>query len=77
MTACTPTHRPDPRGRARLPATIAVIVAIAGYAALQNRLLLGPRYVIPGLEVILFVPLILANPRRMSRQNRLRIPHEW
>jgi hypothetical protein len=33
--------------------------------------LLGPRYVVPGLELILFVPLLLANPRRMNKQNRL------
>jgi hypothetical protein len=41
------------------------------YAALPNRLLIGPRYVVPGLELILFIPLVLANPRRMSKQNRL------
>jgi hypothetical protein len=49
---------------------VAVIVAIALYAALPSRLLLGPRFVVPGLELILFAPLLLANPRRMSRQNR-------
>ena len=32
--------------------------------------LIGPRYVVPGLEMALFVPLMLANPRRMSEQNR-------
>ena len=41
------------------------------YAALPNRLLIGPRYVVPGLELLLFIPLLLANPRRMSKQNRL------
>jgi len=55
----------------RLPAAVAVIVAIVLYAALPNGLLIGPRYVVPGLELILFVPLVLANPRRMSKQNRL------
>ncbi|MDX6390585.1 MAG: hypothetical protein QOJ73_1648 [Streptosporangiaceae bacterium] len=58
-------------GEPRLPAAVAVIVAIGLYAALPNRLLLGPRYVVPGLELILFIPLVLANPRRMSKQNRL------
>jgi hypothetical protein len=53
-----------------LPAAVAVIVATALYAALPSRLLIGPRFVVPGLELILFVPLLLANPRRMSRQNR-------
>jgi hypothetical protein len=54
-----------------VPAAVAVIVAIVLYAALPSRLLIGPRYVVPGLELILFVPLLLANPRRMSKQNRL------
>jgi hypothetical protein len=54
-----------------VPAAVAVIVAIGLYAALPNRLLIGPRYVVPGLELILFIPLVLANPRRMSKQNRL------
>lgn len=58
-------------GEPRLPAAVAVIVAIVLYAALPNGLLLGPRYVVPGLELILFLPLVLANPRRMSKQNRL------
>jgi hypothetical protein len=40
------------------------------YAALPSQLLIGPRYVVPGLELILFIPLVLANPRRMSKQNR-------
>jgi hypothetical protein len=59
------------QGEPRLPAAAAVIVAIALYAALPNRLYIGPRYVVPALELILFIPLLLANPRRMSRQNRL------
>jgi hypothetical protein len=41
------------------------------YAALPNALLIGPRYVVPGLELFLFIPLVLANPRRMYKQNRL------
>lgn len=57
-------------GEPRLPASVAVIAAIVLYAALPNQLLIGPRYVVPALELILFVPLVLANPRRMSRQNR-------
>ena len=33
-------------------------------------LVLGPRYLIPALEVLLLVPLLVGNPRRMTRQNR-------
>ncbi len=58
-------------GEPRLPAAVAVIAAIVLYAALPSQLLLGPRYVVPGLETVLFVPLVLANPRRMSRANRV------
>jgi hypothetical protein len=38
------------------------------------RLLISPRYVVPGLELILFIPLMQANPRRMSKQNRFLLP---
>ena len=58
-------------GEARLPAACAVLVAIALYALLPEPLLIGPRLVVPALELVLFVPLMAANPRRMNRQNRL------
>lgn len=58
-------------GEPRLPAAVAVVAAIVLYAALPSQLLLGPRFIVPGLELILFIPLLLANPRHMSRQNRL------
>lgn len=58
------------RGEPRLPAAIAVLLAIALYALLPDQLLLGPRLVVPALEVLLFVPLVVANPRRMTRENR-------
>jgi hypothetical protein len=63
-------HRGPHPGEPRLPAALAVLVAIALYAALPQRLLLAPRLVVPLLEAALFVPLVIANPRRMTRQNR-------
>lgn len=63
-------HQVHP-GEPRLPAAIAVLVAIALYALLPDRLLLGPRYVVPVLELLLFIPLVKANPRRMAKENRL------
>jgi hypothetical protein len=57
-------------GEPRLPAAIAVVGAILLYAVLPSAMQLGPRFVVPALELVLFVPLVLANPRRMSRQNR-------
>lgn len=62
-------HQMHP-GEPRLPAAVAVLVAIALYALLPSKLLIGPRFVVPVLELLLFIPLLSANPRRMSKQNR-------
>jgi hypothetical protein len=58
-------------GEPRLPAAVGVVAAIGLYAVLPSALQIGPRFVVPGLELLLFIPLVLANPRRMSKQNRL------
>jgi hypothetical protein len=58
------------QGESRWPAALATIVAIGLYAALPNSLLLGPRYVIPALELILVSVVIAENPLRMTRQTR-------
>ncbi|GAA4831302.1 hypothetical protein [Kitasatospora terrestris] len=63
--------RHERRGEARLPAVLATLVAILLYLVLPQQLLIAPRFVLPGLEVLLLVPLIAVNPRRMTRQNRL------
>ena len=57
------------RGEARLPSALVVVAAIALYALLPEQLILGPRLVIPPLEVVLLVALIVINPRRMTRDN--------
>jgi hypothetical protein len=66
-----PHPRVDRRGEARLPAVVAVVVAIGLYALLPQSLIVGPRFVVPGLELLLLIPLIAVNPRRFTRQNRL------
>ncbi|HEX4729282.1 MAG TPA: hypothetical protein VH298_15860, partial [Jatrophihabitans sp.] len=63
-------HQVHP-GEPRLPAAVAVLIAIALYALLPNPLLFGPRFVVPVLELLLFIPLVSANPRRMTRQNKV------
>jgi uncharacterized membrane protein len=57
-------------GEHRLPPAAAVVVAALTYAVLPDRLLVGPRYVIPGIELLLLGALLLTNPRRMIRQSR-------
>ena len=47
-----------------------VLVAITLYAVLPEPLLIGPRFVIPGLELALLVALIATKPWRMTRQTR-------
>ncbi|MFJ9776091.1 hypothetical protein ACIRVF_33455 [Kitasatospora sp. NPDC101157] len=62
--------RHERRGEARLPGVVATVVAALLYLALPESLLVGPRYVLPALEVLLLIPLIAVNPRRLTRQNR-------
>jgi hypothetical protein len=46
------------------------VVAIALYVLLPNHLTVGPRAVVVALEVLLFLPLLIANPRRMTRESK-------
>jgi hypothetical protein len=62
-------HGAEHPGEARLPAAIAILVAIGLYAALPNRLVLGPRFLVPALELALLIPLLLVNPGRMTRED--------
>ncbi|NEA46726.1 hypothetical protein [Streptomyces sp. SID10815] len=62
--------RHERRGEARLPAAIATLVAIVLYLGLPQRLLVAPRYVLPALEVLLLVPLVAINPRRLTRETK-------
>ena len=66
----TQIHRKQHPGEVRLPAALAVLVAISLYAALPAALVLGPRLAVPVLEAALFLPLVAANPRRLTRDNR-------
>ncbi|WP_209439591.1 hypothetical protein [Kitasatospora phosalacinea] len=79
MSRKTPDHRAkalqrfprhERRGEARLPAVLATLTAVLLYLVLPEQLLFVPRFVLPGLELLLLVPLIAVNPRRMTRQNR-------
>jgi hypothetical protein len=49
---------------------IATLVAITLYLALPQQLLIAPRYVLPALELLLLVPLIAINPKRLTRETR-------
>ena len=57
-------------GENRLPPALAVVVAAALYALLPESLLLGPRLLLPAVEVALLVALVVTNPRRLTRETR-------
>lgn len=54
----------------RLPTAAAIVAAAAIYALLPSEVLVTPRYVVPAVELLLLVPLLAANPRRMLRRER-------
>ena len=62
-----PAWRRSTPGEARWPATAAILVAIALQVALPGRLVLGPRWLLPGLEIAALAGLVTANPNRMTR----------
>jgi uncharacterized membrane protein len=64
-----PAWRRITEGEPRWPASLAVVVAIGLQAALPSRLALVPRWLIPGLEGLLLVALMIANPRRINRRS--------
>ncbi|MDQ6848618.1 MAG: hypothetical protein M3070_01250 [Actinomycetota bacterium] len=57
-------------GENRIPPAIAVVVAAVIYALLPGVLLVGPRLIIPGIELALLIALVITNPRRIVRQTR-------
>ena len=64
-------HRREGKGEGRFPPVTAVTVAVVLYALLPEKLLLGPRLLIPGIEVVLMIALVATNPRRLTRQTRV------
>ena len=70
----THPHRPwsarPSGGEPRWPATLAVLAAIVIQYALPDKLVPGPRYLIPALAAPLLIALVIANPRRYHRGSR-------
>jgi hypothetical protein len=65
-----PQRPPRGDGESRWPAALATVVAVLLYGALPSDLLVGPRYVIPVLELVILAVVIAANPVRMTRQTK-------
>jgi uncharacterized membrane protein len=65
-----PAWRRVTRGESRLAVTLAVLAAIGMLAALPDRIAPHPRWLLPGLALLLLVGLTVANPTRIDRQSR-------
>jgi len=65
-----PAWRRVTRGESRLAVTVAVLAAIGMLAALPDRIAPHPRWLLPGLALLLLVGLTVANPTRIDRQSR-------
>ena len=65
-----PGWRRVTRGESRLAVTLTVLAAIAMLVALPDRIAPHPRWVLPGLALLLLVGLTVANPTRIDRQSR-------
>ncbi len=66
-----PAWRRATRGESRLAVTVAVLAAIGMIVALPERIAPHPRWVLPGLALLLLVGLTVANPARIDRQSRV------
>ena len=62
--------RHSQRGENRVPPAVAVLLAAGLYLLLPQNLLLGPRFLIPALELVLLVALVASNPWRLTRETR-------
>jgi hypothetical protein len=59
------------KGENRWPVAVALLVAIALQLLVRRDLQFQPRYLLPALEVLLFVLLTIANPTRIRRESPL------
>lgn len=54
----------------RWPAAVAVLAAVVVQVFLTDRLVPGPRLLLPGLELLLLGGLLAADPSRLTRESR-------
>lgn len=57
------------RSEHRWPVVAALLVALALYALLPHEVLGIERFIVVGVGLALLVPLVIANPHRLTRQS--------
>ena len=72
-----PHHRgaawgPGVPSESRWPASVAVLAGLVLYMSLPGRLIVGPWWLVPVLELALLVPLSIVAPRRFFGESRAR-----
>ena len=67
-----PGYPPPGRSEVHWPPQLIVAVAVALQVLLPDRLSAGPRWLIPGIEVLMLVSLVVASPTRIVDRHRTR-----
>jgi uncharacterized membrane protein len=57
-------------GEHRIPVTIALVLIVGLQLSIPKELAFPPKYLLPSVEVLIYVALTVANPRRISRESR-------
>jgi hypothetical protein len=65
-----PVWRRVTEGEQRWPVTVAMLTAIALQFALPTRLVFGPRWFLPALQIAVVVGLVVSSPVRIDRLSR-------
>jgi hypothetical protein len=71
VEARIPAWRRPTSGEHRWPSILAITAVIVVQLLLPDRLILHPRWLLPGVEIALAVGLIVANPVRLRRDHPL------
>ena len=66
----TPETTGIPRAESRWPAAAAVLAAVVVQVFFTDRLVPGPTLLLPGLEALLLVGLLIADPSRLTRESK-------
>lgn len=70
-TSELPAWRRRTLGEHRWPAALTVLITIGLQLLLPDQLILGPRFLLPGLSALLLVALLFMDPGRITRHNKI------
>ena len=67
-----PPYPPPPRGEPHWPPQLAMLLTIVLQVVLPDRLLAGPKWLIPAIEAVMLFILFLAAPQRLEAPHSVR-----